>query len=102
MIYHDLEDILHILKKHFQPTSAITSPGCLLCRSASMLALSGRLRTIQKAVLHEACHSGPLAGLAAGRGARGDAVMSALRMHMSELRGHHTVPVLVVVASKRL
>ena len=82
---------------HHQP---ITSEAVILCRSVGTLALSGRLRTIQKAVLHEACHSGPLAGLAAGRGARGDAVMSALRMHMSELRGHHTVPVLVVVASK--
>jgi hypothetical protein len=81
---------------------AITSEVAILCRSAGMLALSGRLKTRQKAILHEACHSGPLAGLAAGRGARGDAVMSALRMHMSELRGHHTVPVLVVVASKRL
>jgi hypothetical protein len=60
--------------------------------------LTGRLKTRQKAVLHEAC-SGPLAGLAAGRDARGDAVMSAPRMHMSELRGH-SVPVLVVVASE--
>jgi hypothetical protein len=33
---------------------------------SGMLALSERLKTRQKAVLHEACHSSPLAGLAAG------------------------------------
>ena len=55
----------------------------ILCRSVCTLALSGRftLQDPSKAVLHEACHSGPLAGLAAGRDARGDAVMSAPRMH---------------------
>jgi hypothetical protein len=76
------------------------------CHPVSLCQYVGTLgapQTRQKADLHEACHfRGPLAGLAAGRGARGDAVMSAPRMHMSELRGHHTVPVLVVVASKLL
>ena len=67
-----------------------------------MLALSGRLRPVRKLFCTKLVIRGPLAGLAAGRDARGDAVMSAPRMHMSELRGHHTVPVLVVVASKLL
>ena len=110
MIYHDLEDVLHILKKHFQPTSAITSPGCLLCRSASMLALSGRLRTIQKAVLHEACHSGPAgwarrrAGRARGRCHVGteDAHVRASRPPYSSCTGCCGIQALVTIFSRKI